>query len=295
MRPLALPSFVGGSADEKLNWLIACIREIELSSHDRILDDEGVAAASSTAATDLAAEAAARIAADALKADKTYVDTQDAAEASARSAADALKADKTYVDSQDAAEASARAAADALLAPLNSPTFTGNPAAPTQTAGDNSTKLATTAFVQAASKWTDVFKTSDQSLTTSSTTYQDVSSLSFAMAANTSYHFEAEIIVTSPSTGSSGGGIKLSVNGPASPSSMHFAGGINGTDGTSYDTTVVDVTAQAVQYTMVLSVRGVINNGANAGNLVVRGSQHAANTGVTVIRKGSFIRYAVVA
>jgi hypothetical protein len=38
----------------------------------------------------------------------------------------------------------------ALRAPLLSPTFTGTPAAPTPTAGDNSTKVATTAFVQSA-------------------------------------------------------------------------------------------------------------------------------------------------
>lgn len=37
----------------------------------------------------------------------------------------------------------------AAKAPLVSPTFTGNPVAPTQTTTDNSTKLATTAFVQA--------------------------------------------------------------------------------------------------------------------------------------------------
>lgn len=35
----------------------------------------------------------------------------------------------------------------ALKAPLLSPDFTGNPTAPTQTAGDNSTKVATTAYV----------------------------------------------------------------------------------------------------------------------------------------------------
>ena len=38
----------------------------------------------------------------------------------------------------------------ALKAPLASPAFTGTPTAPTPTAGDNSTKVATTAFVQAA-------------------------------------------------------------------------------------------------------------------------------------------------
>lgn len=38
----------------------------------------------------------------------------------------------------------------AAKAPLASPTFTGTPSAPTVTAGDNSTKIATTAFVTAA-------------------------------------------------------------------------------------------------------------------------------------------------
>lgn len=39
---------------------------------------------------------------------------------------------------------------DTTKADLASPTFTGNPVAPTQTANDNSTKLATTAYVDAA-------------------------------------------------------------------------------------------------------------------------------------------------
>ena len=38
----------------------------------------------------------------------------------------------------------------ALKAPLASPTFTGNPVAPTPTAGDNDTSIATTAFVNTA-------------------------------------------------------------------------------------------------------------------------------------------------
>lgn len=37
-----------------------------------------------------------------------------------------------------------------LLAPLASPAFTGTPTAPTQAAGNNSTRIATTAFVTAA-------------------------------------------------------------------------------------------------------------------------------------------------
>jgi len=43
-----------------------------------------------------------------------------------------------------------KAALDAVYAPLVSPPLTGNPTAPTQTAGNNTTRLATTAFVKAA-------------------------------------------------------------------------------------------------------------------------------------------------
>jgi len=49
-----------------------------------------------------------------------------------------------------ATETSRAEAAEALLAPLTSPALTGSPTAPTQTAGDSSTKIATDAFVAAA-------------------------------------------------------------------------------------------------------------------------------------------------
>lgn len=42
------------------------------------------------------------------------------------------------------------AAGAGTYAPLASPAFTGNPTAPTQTLGNSSTRLATTAFVAAA-------------------------------------------------------------------------------------------------------------------------------------------------
>jgi len=55
-----------------------------------------------------------------------------------------LKADKTYVDTQDA-----------LKAPLASPTFTGDPKAPTPATADNDTSIATTAYVKAQAYLTD--------------------------------------------------------------------------------------------------------------------------------------------
>lgn len=68
------------------------------------------------------------------------------AQSSAITAAVAPKADKTYVDSQDGILAAG------LLAKANSanPTLTGTVTIPTPTAGDNSTKAASTAFVNTA-------------------------------------------------------------------------------------------------------------------------------------------------
>lgn len=94
-----------------------------------VLSAANVGAASTSALT---TETSARTAADALKADATALTT----EASTRAAA-------------DTAEATARSNADALLAPLASPTFTGTPRAPTPGNNDNSTKIATTAYVDA--------------------------------------------------------------------------------------------------------------------------------------------------
>lgn len=53
-------------------------------------------------------------------------------------------------DAVTAAMAGAAAAAGAIYAPLVSPVLTGAPTAPTQTLGNNTTRLATTAFVKAA-------------------------------------------------------------------------------------------------------------------------------------------------
>lgn len=66
----------------------------------------------------------------------SWVQAQDAA---------TLASAKSYTD----AETTRAEAAEALLAPIASPTFTGTPQAPTPTSGNNSTQLATTAFVQA--------------------------------------------------------------------------------------------------------------------------------------------------
>jgi hypothetical protein len=71
---------------------------------------------------------------------------------------------------------------DTSLAPLASPTFTGDPKAPTPTAGDNDTSIATTAFVTSA-------------ITTAGATYQpldaDLTALAATSGTNTIYYRSA--------------------------------------------------------------------------------------------------------
>ena len=62
---------------------------------------------------------------------------------------------------------------DTTRAPLESPSFTGTPLAPTAAAGTNTTQVATTAYVQGefASSYNNILEVSDASLTVSSTHY----------------------------------------------------------------------------------------------------------------------------
>lgn len=105
-------------------------------------------AAQSAAATDAttkanAAQAAAIAVAEADATAKANA-AQSAAEVTA--AADATAKDAVISAAYAAADSVLQAAID-LKAPLNSPALTGNPTAPTQISTDDSTKLATTAFV----------------------------------------------------------------------------------------------------------------------------------------------------
>ena len=89
-------------------------------------------------------------------------------ESSARASAD------TTLQSNINAEATARANADALLAPLLSPALTGSPVAPTPSPGDNSTRVATSAFV------TDALAAASSALVIKSLTHQEFNSVTGA-------------------------------------------------------------------------------------------------------------------
>lgn len=76
-----------------------------------------------------------------------YTDVGADAAGAAAAAQTVAAADAT---SKVATETTRAETAEALLAPKASPVFTGDPKAPTPTAGDNDTSIATTAFVKAA-------------------------------------------------------------------------------------------------------------------------------------------------
>jgi hypothetical protein len=78
-----------------------------------------------------------------------YTYSQVGADASG-SASTAQSNAETYASGLISAETSRAETAEALLAPKASPALTGAPTAPTQTTGDNSTKIATDAFVTTA-------------------------------------------------------------------------------------------------------------------------------------------------
>jgi hypothetical protein len=115
-------------------------------------------------------------------------------------------------------------------------------------------------------------KATDQIIGT--TTAVDIADLSYSLAANETIQFEAVISFISPATNT---GVKVGVNGPATPTSLvavvetqstHTAwltGTLNAY-GTVTGTTGVD-TANVAR---IVRVTGVLRNGANAGTITLQ-------------------------
>lgn len=175
-----------------------------------------------------------------------------------------------------------------------SPALTGTPTAPTATVGTNTTQIATTAFVLAnagSGGPTYVHPTSDQAIT-STTTLTDATNLALAVAANTYYGFRfvVKIRVATASTG-----IKVSVTVPSSPTQFSalvslagsgttpFSGGNIATSGTA----VVQATNGSNEDVTVV-VDGILNNGANSGNIQFQFAQDFSAAGAMTLRAGSY-------
>jgi hypothetical protein len=137
--------------------------------------------------------------------------------------------------------------------------------------------------------WTLAKKTSDQSLNVSSTTFQDVTQLSFSAAANATYSVRSLIYYTSPASGSGGGAIQCAFNGPASPTSITTQSG--SLNVVTYDTQIQATSSQSFNSNGAIFVNFVIVNGANAGTVIIRAAQNTSGTAATVVKAGSYLEY----
>lgn len=139
-----------------------------------------------------------------------------------------------------------------------------------------------TTWNSTAPTWNNLVKTSDQSLT-SSTTWTSVTGLTFSIAANKTYTIEFFLNIDSGA-----GGVLTGVYADVTATSLKVAYDINSTV-LAYDTNVVGFTGSA---NVLFVLRAVIVNGANAGTFAPRFTQYASNAAATTIQKGSWLRWA---
>ena len=145
--------------------------------------------------------------------------------------------------------------------------------------------------------WTTLKKTADQSVT-SSTTLVDISSLTFSVAANTTYAIRCFI----PVTASTGGGLKFSANGPSSPTLVRVGGGQTTTTAgaatdnfviSAYGSNIVGFTSASTAW--VFECQGIVQNGSNAGTFAMQFAQAASNATPSTVLKGAWLEYIIIA
>lgn len=147
----------------------------------------------------------------------------------------------------------------------------------------NGTTWASTAPTAA---WTRVVKTSNQTVNTSA--YVDDSQLSFSVLANKSYIFRVVPFVLTATTG-----LKIAINGPASPTFLRFGLNQFQVNTSSYDTSsgalaITDNSAQATY-----PVGGTITTGATAGTVAIRWSNNGTTAAATIYAN-SYLEWAQV-
>lgn len=187
-------------------------------------------------------------------------------------------------------------------APLASPALTGNPTAPTQSAGNNSTRIATTAYADAAatavaSGWTTVTKTADETITSDSTLSDDAT-LKFSVSANTKYRFRFNVFFKTGATAD----FKYALTGPASPTILAvrmsvcaaFGSVVNYRPMGQYSDTAQSLLgspASAVNEGGFVILEGVLHNGANAGTVAFQWAQDTSDAGSTSVLAGSTLEW----
>ncbi len=126
---------------------------------------------------------------------------------------------------------------------------------------------------------------------TNSTTLQDDDDFTFAIAANEIWEFTLFAMLTSPV----GAGFKYTFSIPAATTNTRRAAWLwTGTTIRHHDRDTLDGTGTFAGGVVALSyatfwLHGIINNGANAGNVVFRWAQETADVGDTHVQESSYL------
>lgn len=168
----------------------------------------------------------------------------------------------------------------------------GNPTTTTQTAGDNSTKLATTAYVDGGGGWV-ISQVTGSDATTTGQSLVDVTGLSFSAAANTTYEVEAVLQCTTSAvvTGTEYG---IQHTGTGSPSCQAAVWGSLTT--TTAATSIINAlnTADATAFltgsaqTGIILIKGIVVSGTGAGNITIRHLK--VTSGTSTVKIGSVLK-----
>jgi len=142
--------------------------------------------------------------------------------------------------------------------------------------------------------WTSLFTTSDVNRINNQVSTAD-GTLTFAVLANKTYVFEAYLNF---STAAATPGVKTTIQCPSSPTRVAISKCWSG-DNTSAAcfnedlSCAVDLADGGGTQRGSLSYlyRGVIANGANAGNIAVAWAQNTSNGSNTTLRAGSYLKY----
>ena len=140
---------------------------------------------------------------------------------------------------------------------------------------------------------TTVFRVTDSSITTNTVLASD-STLKFAMLANTVYDFEAWLLLDVDADS----GWKLGITGPAAPTEVfvtaqYFDDNSNnrGSSATSY--TQLDANTPGADRNACITIKGLIRNGANAGDFALQFAQNVSHATAFIIKRGSRLSYRV--
>ena len=133
-------------------------------------------------------------------------------------------------------------------------------------------------------------------ITNSTTTFANITGLTFEMLASKDYVFEAWLIFQSNTAGT---GIKFACNGPASPVAVAMLAHIPialtlyascvTLAARAYDTGTPSASVDIINSNLLCKVDGIVRNGVNAGTFALRFA--AETTGIVKIITGSVLRY----